>query len=62
MLKVALKENQEKQDDIVTDNNFVLKLLKTTIFGKKAFEKRKESSKNKCVIVKENEGNKKLYL
>ena len=43
-------------------HKFVLKLLKTTVFGKKAFGKRKEISKDKCVTVKERVENKELYF
>ena len=43
-------------------HKFVLKLLKTTVFGKKAFGKGKEISKDKCVTVKERVENKELYF
>ena len=43
-------------------HKFVLKLLKTTVFGKKAFGKSKESSKDKCATVKEKGGNEEQYV
>ena len=45
------------QDDIVTHDKFVLKLLKTIVLGKKMFlQKKKKSSKDKYVTLKVTRG------
>ena len=52
MLKVTLKIRKiGKIGCIVTHHKFVLKLLKTIVFSKNCFGKRKESSKGRCVTV-----------